>query len=190
MKREFLENLGLEKDTIDKIMAENGKGINEKKAEITAMTAERDKFKADLDEANSTIKGYKDMKIDDIKKSASEWEEKAKQANADLEAMRKDSAMDKVLSATKTIDADLLKKALDHEAISYKDGKFIGLDEQIKSLQESKPYLFQTKEPHGDDGDKGGQGSNGLEAFVPPAGDDGAGGKSAMAQEVSAILGL
>ncbi len=36
MKREFLENLGLEKEMIDKIMDENGKDINAEKAKATA----------------------------------------------------------------------------------------------------------------------------------------------------------
>ena len=34
MKREFLESLGLEKDAIDKIMAENGKDIEAGKAKL------------------------------------------------------------------------------------------------------------------------------------------------------------
>lgn len=34
MKREFLEGLGLEKDAIDKIMAENGKDIEAGKAKL------------------------------------------------------------------------------------------------------------------------------------------------------------
>ena len=33
MKRKFLEDLGLEKDAIDKIMAENGSDVNAAKAD-------------------------------------------------------------------------------------------------------------------------------------------------------------
>lgn len=191
MKREFLEKLGLEKDTIDKIMAENGKDIEVEKAKTTAMTAERDTLQGNLDEANKTIESYKDMDIEAIKKSAADWEAKYKQTNADLEATRQDAALDKALAGSKTVDADLLKKALDHDAIKYKDGKFIGLDEQIKTLQKEKPYLFQAAEPNGNgEGGDSGKGGNGYEPYVPQSSDDGGSGKSAMEQQIDAIFGF
>ena len=37
MKREFLQELGLEKEAIDKIMAQNGMDINEAKQGVEAM---------------------------------------------------------------------------------------------------------------------------------------------------------
>ena len=37
MKRKFLEDLGLEKEAIDKIMAENGNDVNAAKAEFTKL---------------------------------------------------------------------------------------------------------------------------------------------------------
>jgi hypothetical protein len=36
MKREFLEELGVEKEVIDKIMAENGKDINAEKSKVVS----------------------------------------------------------------------------------------------------------------------------------------------------------
>lgn len=185
MKREFLEKLGLEKDAIDQVMAENGKDIEAEKAKTTAMTAERDKLQASLDDANKTIKGYKDMDIEAIKQSASDWEEKAKKAKADLEALRQDAELDKALAGSNTIDADLLKKALDHDAISYKDGKFVGLDEQIKALQKDKPYLFKEKSES-----NGANPKDGFEPFTPPAGDDGASATGTLEQQINAILGI
>ena len=158
MKREFLEGLGLEKEDIDKIMAENGKDIEADKTKTTAL-------QKSLDDANKTIKGYKDMDIDAIKKSATDWEEKAKQAEKALEETRIESALDKALSETQTIDTDLLKKVLDREAILFKDGKFTGLNEQIEGLKKDKPYLFKTE----DKPPEGGQGNgNGFDPYVPP----------------------
>ena len=48
MKRNFLEDLGLEKEVVDKIMAENGKDIENAKANY-------DELKAELKTANATI---------------------------------------------------------------------------------------------------------------------------------------
>ena len=187
MKREFLEGLGLEKEAIDKIMAENGKDIEAEKTKTTAMTSERDTLQKSLEDANKTIKGYKDQDIDAIKKSATDWEEKAKQAEKALEDTRIESALDKALSETQTIDADLLKKFLDRETILFKDGKFTGLNEQIEGLKKDKPYLFKSEEKP----PEGGQGNgNGFDPYVPPNGDDGGTGKSVMQQQVDTIFGF
>ena len=69
MKREFLEGLELDKETIDSIMAEYGKVTQ-------GLREEKDTLKTQLDSANEEIKSYKDMDIDSIKKSASDWETK------------------------------------------------------------------------------------------------------------------
>ena len=186
MKREFLEGLGLEKEAIDKIMAENGKDIEAEKTKTTAMTSERDTLQKSLEDANKTIKGYKDMDIDAIKKSATDWEEKAKKAEKALEETRVESALDKALAEVSTIDVDLLKKVLDREAILFKDGKFTGLNEQIEGLKQDKPYLFKAEEkpPEGE------QNGNGFDPYVPPSGDDGGTGKSAMQQQIDTIFGF
>jgi hypothetical protein len=67
MKTEFLTGLGLEKDVIDQIMAENGKDINAAKEAATeelATTKEEPKqTKEQLETANATIDGFKMMTI-------------------------------------------------------------------------------------------------------------------------------
>lgn len=51
MKREFLEGLGLEKDIIDKVMSEHGKGISDIKTEI-------DGLKSQITEKDGKIANY------------------------------------------------------------------------------------------------------------------------------------
>lgn len=183
MDRKFLEGLSLEKGTIDQIMAEHGKTVSAEQAKVTNVNKERDTLKGQLDTANETIKSYKDMDIDAIKQSASDWEAKAKEHESELERVKQDAALDKALAATNTFDADLLKKALDHEALQFKDGKIIGLDEQLKTLQEGKPYLFKEQDPkEGQDNQ-----SNGFDPYVPPAGDGK--GASSMEQQIAAVFG-
>lgn len=69
MKREFLEGLELEKETIDSIMAEYGKALQ-------GVREEKENLKTQLENANNEIQSYKDMDIESIKQSASNWEEK------------------------------------------------------------------------------------------------------------------
>ena len=42
MKRTFLEELKLDKDTIDKVMNENGRDIEKAKGDLETVTKERD----------------------------------------------------------------------------------------------------------------------------------------------------
>lgn len=69
MKREFLQELKLEKEIIDKIMAENGSDIESAKASSKTETEnakkETDLLKTQLAEANKLVKSYKDM-VDSI----------------------------------------------------------------------------------------------------------------------------
>jgi len=55
MKRKFLEDLGLEKDIVDKIMAENGNDINAEKAKVNEKVTEIDSLKYKLEESHITI---------------------------------------------------------------------------------------------------------------------------------------
>lgn len=66
---EFLKGLELDKETVDSILAEYGKRVNGIKEENTNL-------KTQLDNANKEIKSYKDMDIESIKKSATDWETK------------------------------------------------------------------------------------------------------------------
>ena len=55
MKRKFLEDLGLEKEAIDKIMAENGNDVNAAKADYEAMKQERDTMATQVAERDKQL---------------------------------------------------------------------------------------------------------------------------------------
>ena len=64
MKRKFLEDLGLTKEQIDSVMAENGRDIEAEKEKVTTTTAELEDLKNQLKEANSTITDLKKNNAD------------------------------------------------------------------------------------------------------------------------------
>lgn len=70
MKREFLKDLGLEADVIDKIMAEHGKTIEESKKKL----ADVEDLKSQIEEKDKTIKELSDQ-IKDGKADAKTIEE-------------------------------------------------------------------------------------------------------------------
>ena len=94
MKTEFLTGLGLEKDVIDQIMAENGKDINAAKEaateELTTTKEELKQTKEQLETANATIDGFKDY--DDIKTQVTDYKAKYEQAEADKQKIQEDYA--------------------------------------------------------------------------------------------------
>ena len=86
MKREFLEGLGLEKDVIDQIMAENGKDINREKNRA-------DNVQTQLDEAKNTLKGSEGVNVEELsgKVTTAELDEsgKVKDWDALLDGLQK-----------------------------------------------------------------------------------------------------
>lgn len=152
MKREFLKELGLEDEATNKIMAEHGKSVNdikekaEKADELESQTkdykqqlADRDK---QLEDLSKKAKGNEELtkELDDLKKAnqtaTEEYENKLKKQS--FEYSLKDA-----LSANKVRNPKAVKALLDTETIKLDGDKLLGLDDQLKAIKESDPYLFE-----------------------------------------------
>lgn len=59
MKRKNLEDMGLTKEQVDGIMAENG-------ADIEAIKKERDTYKTQLDTAQTTLKSFEGVNVTEL----------------------------------------------------------------------------------------------------------------------------
>lgn len=149
MKREFLEGLGLEKEAIDKIMGEHGKTLESTKQKLTDTTENLDGVKAQLAQRDKDLKVLKDQAKgnEDLQTKFTDLETKYNQDKIDYEAKIKDTQLSSALKlalAGKVHDADLVASLIDKNTIELgADGNVTkGLDEQIKTLQESKSFLF------------------------------------------------
>lgn len=144
MRREFLEGLELDKETIDTIMAEYGKVTQ-------GLREEKETLKTQLDSANEEIKSYKDMDIDSIKKSASDWETKyndlVKEQNDAKEKSIRDERTNAFFndikfaseSAKAGVIAQFNAKDFKYDEESK---KFLGASEWLKDLQEKDSGAF------------------------------------------------
>jgi len=156
MKRDFLEGLKLDKEVIDKIMAENGRDIEKYKADVAKNEDTLKGVKKQLEDANKAIKDFKDMDIEGIKQASEDWKEKYKKETENLKNQIKEkeynSAVDSFLSNYK-FTSDLAKKAvfseLKEKEFKFEDGKLLGAEDYIKSIKESNPTAFEDAEGTG-----------------------------------------
>jgi hypothetical protein len=151
MKTEFLKGLGLEKEAIDKIMAENGKDIELEKGKAKDLQTQ-------LDTANNTIK-ERDKQLEDLKNSPDNPEtlkqqiqqlqndnKKAKETHdAEIKQLKVNNALEKALTGAKAKNAKAVKALLElgNDIELLEDGTIKGLDEKIKELKKSDAYLFE-----------------------------------------------
>lgn len=76
MERKFLEELGIEKDIIDKVLNQHSSEIGKYKQSADKIAAERDGLRTQLDDASAAMQSYKELDVDGIKKAADEWKAK------------------------------------------------------------------------------------------------------------------
>lgn len=126
---------------------------------------------SELATANETIKGLQEtvkkfdgVDVDGLRKSAADWEAKY---NADIAAVKLDSAVSMALVEAKAKNPKLARAALDMSTIKLDGDKLLGLSEQVEALKKSDAYLFDIE-------DGGGQGG----ARVNTGGHHGSGGNA------------
>lgn len=147
MKRKFLEDLGLEADAIEKIMAEAGKEITTLKAKVDNLTEQLDVKETTITEKNNKIAELEKVDVEAIK--TAEYERGKTDGSKEIEAFKKQNNLEKALSKYKAKDSSILSKMLDMKKVKYDDNFEIvdGLEEQINTLKESHDYLFENDKP-------------------------------------------
>lgn len=159
MKRKFLEDMGLEKEQVDKILDENSQDIGKAKGDS-------EKIQKDLDAVNAEVESLKgqisdrDKQLETLKNSTGDVEgmkqeiaklqadNKAKDDAhaAEIKQLKIDAAIDSALTGAKAKNNTAVKallKDLDKAELAD-DGTIKGLAEQIEALQKSDAYLFDT----------------------------------------------
>ena len=144
MKREFLEGLELDKETIDTIMAEYGKTTQ-------GLREERDNLKTQINDANKEIQSYKDMDIDSIKKSAEDWKTKYEEMEANQKAEKEKSIRNErtnaffndIKFASESAKAGVIAQ-FNAKDFKYDEesNKFLGASEWINDIKEKDSGAF------------------------------------------------
>lgn len=152
MKKEDLIALGLSEEQADTVIKGFGAMIpksrfdevNDAKKELDKQISERDK------QLNDLKKQVKDN--EELTNQIQQLQDSNKQTKIEFEQKLKDTQVNsaiKLALAGKVQDADIVTNLLDRTKIELNEEGSLkgGLDEQIKSLKETKPFLFVEEKP-------------------------------------------
>lgn len=148
MQRKFLEELGLEKDVIDKIMKTNGEDIEKAKGDLENIKAEKKTLEEQLETANTTITDLKKNNTDNeaLQTKITEHEttiaNMQKEHQAELTKLAREGILTKALGKYKAKN-EIAVKALvgELEAKDNADYETL-LEAKLKSLSEAEDTKF------------------------------------------------
>ena len=169
MKTAELTALGISEEIASKILAMNGKDIENakasaseaKKKEIDALTEARDNLQTQLDTANETLKKFENIDPEQIQSELNTYKERAEQA--EQKYVKDITERDQKEWLKKKLDdygvkSPLARKQIVSEIMSPeeglkwtpakgdKPGAFYGFEEYMKAAKEEDDTLYQTDE--------------------------------------------
>lgn len=151
MKRDFLKELGLASEIIDKIMVQYGEDVEKLKAENKRIET----LEKEIEDKNNKISSLLDQnkELDDLKLKYSQIQDEKKQAedkfSLDLRNLKINNAVEKALSNAKAknqkLIMPLLKDFLETAELD-ENGNVKDLDQKIKQLteQDDTSFLFDS----------------------------------------------
>lgn len=150
--KELLKKAGIEESKIDGIVTEFNKEVpkhlipkdkynelSEAKKKLEADVAERDKQLEDLSKAAGASEELKKQ----IEQLQAANKEAAEKYAAEIKDLQIKGAIKSAITG-KVHDEDLVAGLIDREKLVLDGDKVVGLEDQIKALQESKSFLFKT----------------------------------------------
>lgn len=150
MKREFLEGLGIEKDTVDKIMAENGADIEKTKSKIET---ERDNYKDQLETAQKALKEFEGVDVKDLQGKITQLSNDLTAKETEYQNKLIKIEFDKDLA--KTFEACRVKNGfesdvrnnLDIEKLMASKNRIEDMKAAVEAVKTSKDVYFISDEP-------------------------------------------
>lgn len=140
MQRKFLEDLNLDKDVIEKIMAEHGK----------AVTAEKNKaaeFETQLNSVKEQLKAFEGVDVSDLKNqittltnSLAEKEKQHKQEIADREF---NDVLTSLVKEFKGKNAKAIMPFLDVETLKSSANRDADIKSALETVKKENGYLFE-----------------------------------------------
>lgn len=132
MKREFLQNLGLEQEAINSIMAEYGKSVNELNKQVSELKASESELTAVVAERD-TLKSTNEALSAQLETAKAESDKAKREANIDI-SLHKAGVKDKFTDYIKAQLADV-----ELEDVEAKLNELKGEMSELFVVEEEKP---------------------------------------------------
>ncbi len=172
MNREFLREQGLTDEQVEAVIQEHGKVVNDTKGKLDTVTTDRDSLKEQLADRDTQLEELKKVDAEGLQAKIDELQQVNETTKTEYEAKLQAQAfeftLEKALSTAGAKNAKAVKALLDTENIKLDGETLLGLDDQLKALQESDPYLFGEDEPPGLKGRKPNEGGTNTQGIKNP----------------------
>ena len=151
MKTEFLKALGLEQETINKIMEENGKDVNAEKEKTRKAEGERDNYKTQLDTVNTKLEEFEGVDVKDLQGQITKLQGDLKAKEDEYAAKEAERVFtDSVKTAIKAAggrNEKALIAMLDMESLKGSKNQSEDIKKALEDVKKSDGYLFGADEP-------------------------------------------
>lgn len=153
----------IEKHTKDGVLDQEAlmKDINKEfpnhavpKEQYNTLAETKKKLEGDIATRDKQLEDLKEIDAEGLQKQIETLQEENRTAKEDYEKELKGLQLSNAIKLAingKVHDEELVAGLVDKEKVVIDDGKVIGLDEQIQSLQESKSFLFKEEKQEDDD---------------------------------------
>lgn len=146
MERKFLEELGLEKEAIDKIMAQHGRDIESHKSAAETAAKDRDNYKGQLDAVSGKLKAFDGVDIDALRGEVDALKRDIAAKEADFQGQLADRDFQALLTAgiaeARGKNPKAVAALLDTEALKNSKNQKEDVQAAIEALAETDAYLF------------------------------------------------
>ena len=146
MERKFLEELGLGKEAVDKIMTQHGKDIEAHKAAAESAAKDRDTYKGQLEEVSGKLQAFAGVDIEALRGEVETLKQAMATKEADYQSQLADRDFQALLMAeiaeAKGKNPKAIAALLDIDALKASKNQKEDTAAAIKALAESDAYLF------------------------------------------------
>lgn len=146
MERKFLEELGLDKDTLEKVMAEHGKDVEKHKQQLTSLTGERDGLKTQLGDVAKQLGAFEGVDLNALKQEIDTLKGDIAKKDTDYQQQLAQRDFEAVLgteiTAAKGKNPKAIMALLNVDTLKASKNQKEDTAAALKSLRESDAYLF------------------------------------------------
>lgn len=148
MQRKFLEDLGLEKDVVDKVLNENGADIENAKKRLEF---ERNNYKSQLETAQTALKEFEGVDVKELQGKIAELDgtlkAKEKEYAEKISDMEFSSVLDSALAESKAKNQKAVKALLDLDTLKASKNQAEDIKKALDGIKQENDYLFASTEP-------------------------------------------